>query len=60
MPVLTISPRRLEIGPGHFMVETAEVDTDRDVASFTEWMTCANKVAGFYGRRVAGALRLKQ
>jgi len=47
--VLTISPRRVDLGGGHFMVTTAELDTDKQVASFTEWMTCTNKVAGFTG-----------
>ncbi|MBV9595380.1 MAG: hypothetical protein JOZ87_00855 [Chloroflexi bacterium] len=49
MTVLTISPRRVDLGGGHFMVTTAELDTDKQVASFTEWMTCTNKVAGFTG-----------
>src|ERR1700742_1168269 len=49
MAVLTIAPRRVDLGDGHFMVTTAEVDTDRSVATFTEWMTCTNKIAGFTG-----------
>ena len=49
MPNLTISPRRISLGSGHFMVTTAEVQPDQKAASFTEWMTCTNKVAGFTG-----------
>lgn len=37
------------LGDGHWMQTTAELNPDNLVASFVETMTCTNKVAGFTG-----------
>jgi hypothetical protein len=49
MPILTIPLRTVDLGNGHYMQTTAEVNTDQQVASFNEVMTCTNKLEGFTG-----------
>jgi len=44
-----IPPRRVDLGNGHYMVTTAEFDDASRAVSFTENMTCTNKLAGFTG-----------
>jgi hypothetical protein len=47
--MLVILPRTVNLGAGHYMVTTAELDPASLIVSFTEHMTCTNKLGGFTG-----------
>ena len=49
MPTTVVPLRTADLGGGHWMQTTAELNSDSLVVSFTEHMTCTNKTEGFTG-----------
>ena len=49
MTLISIPPQRADLREGHFIVSTAELDTDTRAVSCTVNEMCTNKVAGFTG-----------
>lgn len=47
--MILLPPRTVDLGSGHYMVTTAELNPMSLTVSFTENMTCTNKIGGFTG-----------